>query len=216
MNIAELQVFLTVAKERSFSRAAWRLHRSQPVVSLTIRRLERELGEQLFDRSTKGGVLTEAGKLFLRSAEELVALAERAQITVRELRDLRRGRVVIGANEGAVHSLLPIIARFSDAYPEILVDVRRTHARDVGAEVAHGNLDFGVATFKPVSARLRSVVLAEDQLVAVVRPDHPFAKRSKVGLAEWAKQPIIVHSDPSPARDRVLRRVEERHHAFNA
>ena len=102
MDLAELRVFLTVASERSFSRAAAKLHRTQPAVSQAIRRLEDEMGERLFDRSSKDGTLTEAGRVLREYAERLQRLSEEAQLSVRELRDLQRGRVLIGSNEGGV------------------------------------------------------------------------------------------------------------------
>ena len=110
MELSELQVFLTVAGERSFSRAAAKLHRTQPAVSQAIRRLEEELGERLFDRSSKQGALTEAGRVLREYAQRLMRLSEEAEVAVRELRDLRRGRVLVGANEAAVHALLPLVA----------------------------------------------------------------------------------------------------------
>src|SRR5262245_44403926 len=125
MDIASLQIFLTVVDEGGFSRAAWRMRRSQPAISQTVRKLELEVGEPLFDRSLKGGTLTEAGRVFLEHAKRLVNAAEEAKSSVRELRELRRGRVQIGANEGSVYGLLSIIQRFTDQYPDILVDVRR-------------------------------------------------------------------------------------------
>ena len=101
MELNELQVLQAVAAERSFSRAATRLHRTQPAVSQAIRRLEDELGERLFDRSSKGGRLTEAGTILLDYAERLTRLKDAAESAVRELQELRRGRVVIGVNEAA-------------------------------------------------------------------------------------------------------------------
>ena len=89
MELAELRVFLTVAAERSFSRAASKLHRTQPAVSQAIRRLEEAVGERLFDRSSKDGTLTEAGRVLRDYAERLQRLSEEAQLSVRELRDLR-------------------------------------------------------------------------------------------------------------------------------
>ena len=90
MELAELRVFLMVASERSFSRAATKLHRTQPAVSQAIRRLEEEVGERLFDRSSKDGTLTEAGRVLRDYAERLQRLSEEAQSSVRELRDLQR------------------------------------------------------------------------------------------------------------------------------
>ena len=119
MELSELHVFLTVAAERSFSRAATKLHRTQPAVSQAVRRLEVELGERLFDRSSKDGTLTEAGRVLHDYAQRLTRLSEEAGSAVRELQDLRRGRVLIGANEAAVHALLPLFSLFREMHPKI-------------------------------------------------------------------------------------------------
>ncbi len=215
MDLAELRVFLTVAGERSFSRAAAKLHRTQPAVSQAIRRLEDEMGERLFDRSSKDGTLTEAGRVLREYAERLQRLSEEAQLSVRELRDLQRGRVLVGSNEGGVHMVLPLIQKFREKHSRILVDVRRVPARQVGIEVAQGNLDFGIITFDPGDKRLQSVVLGADELVLLVYPSHPFAGRDTVSMAEFAHETVIAHSDPSPARDQVLRQAELRHAPIN-
>src|SRR6185312_2009450 len=112
MDIAALRTFLAVDHERSFSRAAAKVHRTQPAVSQAVRRLEEDLGEQLFDRAAKNGTLTDAGRMLQNYAQRLVRLVEETESAVRDLRDLRRGRVLVGANEAAVHTLLPLIARF--------------------------------------------------------------------------------------------------------
>src|SRR5688500_4910440 len=140
MELGELRVFLSVAAERSFSRAAMKLHRTQPAVSQSVRRLEDSVGERLFDRATKDATLTEAGRLLKDYAERLVRLSEEAEGAVKELRDLQRGRVLVGANEASVHAVLPLIARFRQAHPLVHVDVRRVPARMLGAEVAQGSL----------------------------------------------------------------------------
>ena len=215
MELAELRVFLAVASERSFSRAAAKLHRTQPAVSQAIRRLEEEVGERLFDRSSKDGTLTEAGRVLREYAERLQRLAEEAQLSVRELRGLQRGRVLVGSNEGGVHIVLPLIQKFREKHSKILVDVRRVPARQVGVEVAQGNLDFGIVTFDPGDKRLQSIVLGADELVLLVYPSHPFAGRDTVPMAEFAHETVIAHSDPSPARDQVLRQAELRHAPIN-
>src|SRR5689334_8597646 len=105
MELSSLRIFLAVAEERSFSRAAAKVHRTQPAVSQAVRRLEDDLGEQLFDRSSKSGTLTDAGRVLQNYGQRLVRLAEETENAMRELRDLRRGRVLIGANEAAIHTL---------------------------------------------------------------------------------------------------------------
>src|SRR5205085_12158792 len=111
MDISTLKTFLAVAQERSFSRAAAKVHRTQPAVSQAVRRLEVELGEQLFDRTSKSGTLTEAGRVLQNYGERLVRLAEEAESAMRELRDLRRGRVLVGANAAAATTPRPLRGR---------------------------------------------------------------------------------------------------------
>jgi len=211
MDLAALKIFLAVAHERSFSRAAAKVHRTQPAVSQAVRRLEAELGEQLFDRSSKTGTLTEAGRMLQNYGQRLVRLAEETESAVRDLRDLRRGRVLIGANEAAVHTLLPLVARFRQEYPDITIDVRRVPARQIAVEVQQGSLDFGALTFHPNEPGLLEVPVGSDELVLLTPPSHPLAKRKQVAMEDIREEFIVAHNDPSPARERVLRLFEEKH-----
>ncbi len=215
MDLAELQTFLMVASERSFSRAAVKLHRTQPAVSQAIRRLEEEVDERLFDRTSKGGRLTEAGRILLDYARRLTELRDEARRAVRELQDFRRGRVTIGANEAAVHVLLPIVARFRHERPTAQVDVRRVPARQVAAELLNGTIDFGVLTFHPPERGVQSVTIGSDELVLLTSPTHPLAGRQEISMEEFGRQTVIAHNDPSPARERVLRLSEQRHAPIN-
>ena len=210
-----MKVFLAVAHERSFSRAAAKVHRTQPAVSQAVRRLEVELGEQLFDRSSKTGTLTEAGRMLQNYGQRLVRLAEETESAVRELRDLQRGRVLVGANEAAVHTLLPLIVRFRQRYPDITIDVRRVPARQIAVEVQQGSLDFGALTFHPAEGGLLEVPIGSDELVLLVPPSHALAHRRQVAMEDVALEPIVAHNDPSPARERVLRLFEQHHIALN-
>src|SRR6185503_19976577 len=215
MDLTALRIFLTVAEERSFSRAAARVHRTQPAVSQAVRRLEVDLGEELFDRSSKSGVLTDAGRILQNYGQRLVRLAEEAESAMRELRDLRRGRVLIGANEAAIHTLLPLMAKFRQRVPDIAVDVRRVPARQIAVEVQQGSLDFGALTFRPSESGLLELSVGSDELVLLVPPAHPLATRRQVTMEDVAGQPVVAHNDPSPARESVLRVFAERRVALN-
>jgi DNA-binding transcriptional LysR family regulator len=210
MDIAALKTFLAVAKERSFSRAAAKVHRTQPAVSQAIRRLETDVGEVLFDRSSKSGILTEAGKVLHSYGQRLVNLAEETESAMRELRDLQRGRVLIGANEAAVHTLLPLIGRFRQRLPDIAIDVRRVPARQIAVEVQQGSLDFGALTFHPAETGLLEIPVGTDELVLLVHPEHALAERRQVTMDELATESVVAHNDPSPARERVLRLFDQR------
>ena len=110
-----------------------------------------------------------------------------------------------------MHVVLPLIDRFRKQHPLVHVDVRRIPARQIGAEVTHGSLDFGVLTFQPAEPRLASIMLGHDELVMLVHPAHPLAGSKEVTLSECARQTVIAHNDPSHMRDRVLRLFEQQH-----
>ncbi len=215
MQLQDLHTFELVAAERSFSRAARKLHRTQPAVSQAIRRLEDEIGDRLFDRASRNGALTEAGVLLLEHASRLLRMAADAGAAVRELQQVRRGRVVIGANEAAVHSVLPLVQRFAQAHPQATVEVRRVPSRQISTELLARSLDFGILTFQPPDKALRSIALGTDQLVLLTHPAHPLASRRRVTIEEVGRETVIAHNDPSPARERVLRLYERRHASLN-
>ena len=215
MQLQDLHVFTTVAAERSFSVAARRLHRTQPAISLAIRRLESELGDRLFDRSTRNGALTVAGTLLLEHAQRILRMTAEAEAAIRELHEVRRGRVVIGANEAAVHAVLPVVDEFARAHPNVTVDVRRVRSRNMATEILERALDFGVLTFMPSEPALTSVSLGADELVLLLHPGHRLASRKRVSMEQVGREVVIAHNDPSPARERVLRLYEQRHAAIN-
>jgi DNA-binding transcriptional LysR family regulator len=203
MEFIELQAFVTVAEERSFSRAAVRLLRTQPAVSQAIRRLEDELGERLFDRASKTTGLTEAGRVLLEYAGRLCALREEARQAVADLRALKRGHLVIGANEALISTLLPVIEEFRQDHAAIRVDVRRVRARDVVGDIKLGDLDFGVVAFRPDDRAIEAVPIATDDVVLVVPPAHRLARVRSVRLKELAWEAFIAHNARSWCRDRV-------------
>jgi DNA-binding transcriptional LysR family regulator len=215
MQLPDLAAFLAVAQDRSFSAAARRLHRTQPAISQAVRRIEDELGERLFDRSSRDGTLTEAGRLLQEYAQRLLGLAHEAETAVRELQHVRRGRVIIGANEAAVHSLLPHVERFTRAHPNVVIDVRRVPSRQIANAVLDRTLDFGVLTFQPADRGVQTLSLGADEVVLLTSPKHPLAERRRSTLQEIGRQVVIAHNDPSPTRDRVLRAYERRQTSIN-
>jgi DNA-binding transcriptional LysR family regulator len=215
MQLPDLAAFLAVATDRSFSAAARRLNRTQPAISQAVKRIEDELGERLFDRSSRDGTLTEAGRLLHDYAQRLLTRAGEAQNPVQELQQMRRGRVIVGANEAAVHSLLPHIERFATQHPQVAVEVRRVPSRQMAEAVLDRSLDFGVITFQPAARGVQTIPLGTDDIVLLTAPGHPLATKRRVTIEEVGRQVVIAHNDPSPTRDRVLRAYERRHTAIN-
>jgi DNA-binding transcriptional LysR family regulator len=157
MELGELKVFVTVAAERSFSRAAVRLCRTQPAVSQAVRRLEDDLGEVLFDRRTKSAKLTQAGDALLPEAIQLLRMADEAVATVRQLSQRDRAVLRIGGDEPDAHMLLPALSIFLLRQPHVSVEFRRVADLDVLAEVGAGTIDMGITTRERVPAPLCSV-----------------------------------------------------------
>src|SRR5260370_40399405 len=208
MDLYPLQVFLTVAAERSFSRAAERLLRTQPAVSLAVQRLEAELGEKLIDRSAKELLLTDAGRTVLDYARRFEELQHELENSLSELRDKSAGRLVIGANESTTLYLLRHIGNYRRLYPKVKVQVRRSLSSKIPAELIDGNLELGVISYDPADDRLVTKVIYTDSLVFVVSPKHRFADRGSVSITELDMETFIAHNVVSPYREVVLREFQ--------
>jgi DNA-binding transcriptional LysR family regulator len=205
MELHPLRVFLTVAAEKSFSRAAEKLLRTQPAVSLSIQRLEAELGDKLIDRSAKDLVLTDAGKIVLDYARRFENMQADLENALAELRDKSAGRLIIGANESSTLYLLDHIDRYRRAYPKIKVEIRRSLSSKIPAELLEGDLELGILTYDPADDRLISTVIYTDHLAFIVSPSHRFASRAEVSITELGAETFVAHNIDSPYRDAVVR-----------
>lgn len=208
MDLSALEVLVAVARERSFSRAAAKLHRTQPAVSQAIRRLEEEVGARLVDRSSKDGTLTAAGALLLEHAERMLNLRRDAEGAIQGLRELRRGRVTLAANEFGTLLLVPVLAAFRRRHPEVVVEVRRSLARDIPAQVLGRDVELGVVTYRPAQPGLATLPIAADDLALVLAPTHPLARRAEVSISELGGEVFLAHGPPSPLRDKVTKAFE--------
>jgi DNA-binding transcriptional LysR family regulator len=204
LELAQLEVFLMVAREHRFSRAAEKLFRTQSAVSQTIRKLEVELGEALFDRSSREGVLTDAGKVLVEYAEKLLNLRREAAESLVELRELQKGKLVIAANEFTALYLLPILAEFRRLHPMIKITVQRALGSHIPDDVLRYRAEFGVLSYEPQEPSVHSVVVYLDELVFVVPPKHPLASAKQVSIRQLGAESFVAHIVSSPYRDKVL------------
>src|ERR1700719_1125969 len=172
MELHSLRVFLTVASEKSFSRAAEKLLRTQPAISLAIQRLELVLGEKLIDRSAKDLLLTDAGKIVLEYARRFENLQGDLENALAELRDKSAGRLTIGANESSTLYLLDHIERYRRRYPKIKVQVRRSQSSKIPSQLVDGELELGILTYDPEDERLISQVIYTNHLFFIASPWH--------------------------------------------
>jgi DNA-binding transcriptional LysR family regulator len=199
-----METFLAVAEERSFSRAAARLHRTQPAVSQAIAKLESELGEVLFDRSSRDGTLTDAGEVLKDYAAKLLNLRGEASGALAELRSLHRGRLNLAANEYTCLYLLPLLDEFRRRNPRIKLAVQRTLASRISDEVLMHSVELGVLSFRPEDSQLKSAMVYRDELAFVVNPRHPLAREEKVSIRQLGAQNFIAHNVASPQRQKVI------------
>jgi DNA-binding transcriptional LysR family regulator len=205
-----LEVFLTIANEKSFSRAARILFRTQPAVSLALQRLEQELGEKLIDRGPKDFTLTDAGRTVLDYARRFVSLHQELDNSLAELRDNSAGRLTIGANESTTLYLLRHIERYRELYPKVKVTIRRSLSSKIPNELLDGNLELGVISYDPGGDRLMSKVIYSDSLAFVVSPHHRLAHRKSVSIEDLGAETFIAHNVISPYREVVVRTFRDR------
>ena len=204
MELSQLETFLAVAEERSFSRAAARLHRTQPAVSQVIRKLEAAVGEMLFDRAARDGSLTAAGTLLRDYALRLMALRREATSALDELKSLERGRLQMAANEYTCMYLLSAIDAFRRAYPHITVTVHRMLASRIPEELNLRAFELGVISFRPDPAHFRTIAVYGDSLKLIVSPGHPLARTERVSINDLGSQTFIAHNVASPLRRKVI------------
>src|SRR5579885_976901 len=205
MELYPLKVFLTVASERSFSRAGEKLLRTQPAVSLAIQRLETELGEKLIDRSGKDLILTDAGQIVLEYARRFENIERDLENALKELRDHSAGRLIVGANESTALYLLKHIERYRGLYPKVKIEVRRSLSSKIPAQLLDGDLELGLISYEPEDPRLVTTVIYTDHLSFVVSPQHRFARRAEVSITELGSELFIAHNVVSPYRALVIK-----------
>jgi len=204
MELNQLETFLAVSEERSFSRAALRLHRTQPAISQVIRKLEESIGESLFDRAARDGSLTAAGILLRDYALRLLALRREATSALGELKSLERGQLQLAANEYTCMYLLPAMNVFRREFPHVNVTVHRMLASRIPEELNLRTFEIGVISFRPDPAQFRTIAVYGDSLAFVVSPNHPLAGADRVSINDLGQQDFIAHHVASPLRKKVI------------
>jgi DNA-binding transcriptional LysR family regulator len=177
MELHQLEYFVAVAEEASFTRAASRVHVAQPGVSAQVRRLESELGQQLLDRSGRSVRLTEVGSAVLPFARAALDAVANARLAVDDLAGLVRGQVTVGMVSGcALPVLAELLAGFHDRHPGVAIALVEDNSDRLVERLRDGRLDLAVIGWaEQTPADIDSVVLVDEELVAAVAPGHPLA-----------------------------------------
>ena len=204
MEISQLEAFVAVVEEKSFSRAAARLLRTQPAISQAVRRLEEWAGDPLLDRSSRSGILTEAGRMVHENAERVLNLRAETRAALDELRALERGKLTLGANETTALYLLPVLKRSRQRHPPVQVIVKRCLPREIPGTLVRHEIDLGVLSYNPRNPDLESTVVSLDQLCMIVPPQHSLASAAEVSVRDLGGESFIAHSTASPYRQSVV------------
>ena len=196
MELRQLATFVAVAEEGSFTRAAERLHVVQSAVSAGVRNLEKELGAELFDRSTHSVKLTDSGRVLLPEARATLAAAQAARDAVDEVRGGVRGTVSIGTMQAqGMHAidLAPILATFREEHPAVDVEVRHSGgSNEMVREVRDGRLDLAfVALPGDAPAGVELTPLASEPILLAVPAGHALAGSADIGLAALGDEVLV-------------------------
>ena len=210
MEVRSLEVFLSVAKHLNFTRAGEEVNLSQPSVSVRIQQLESELGVKLFEQLGKQVRLTEAGSLLIPHARRVMTAVEDAKQTIYELQGLERGCLRIGASTTPGMYLIPkTIAHFKAQYPKIDIQLGIKDTRQIEAAVARNEFDFGFVGGHLAGEEVDVQPWLTDQLVLVVAPTHPLARKKSVKPEYLRKERFIFREPGSATRATIVSHLQE-------
>ena len=212
MDLLQLEHFLAVVEERTFTRAAERVSRTQPAVSQSIKKLEEEIGTPLFARDLHDVSLTDAGKLLVEHARRMVRQRDDAMREIGALRDLKLGTLNIAAHESAAVYLLPAALRaYLNRFPEIKVGIFRSRLTDIPRQVMDREVHVGFVKDEPTFHELKSVEVHADEMILVSSPRHPLAGRQEVQVRDLGGENFVLHHLCSTTEQKILRLFEQHH-----
>ena len=197
-----LQVFHTVARLLSFTKAAETLHMTQPAVTFQVRQLEEYFNTRLFDRTHNRISLTEAGERVYEYADRIFDLYNDMENSVREMTGEIRGALTIGASTTIAEYMLPaLLGDFGTRYPEVTIHLRVSNSEGIVSMVENNTIDLGVVEAPVGNKNLVVEVCRQDQLVAIVPPNHDLAERESVGIDDLLQFPFICREEGSGTRE---------------
>ena len=210
MDMLQLEHFLAVVEERTFTRAAERVSRTQPAVSQSIKKLEEEVGTPLFSRDVHEVSLTHAGEVLADYARRILSLRNEAMRHVGEVRTLRSGNLSIAAHEAAAVYLLPGALRvYLQRFPDIKVAIYRSRLEEIPRQVMDREVDVGFVKEVPAFHELQSVEVHTDEMVCIASPRHPLASRDIVTVKDLSSEQFVLHHLCSATADKILRLFEQ-------
>lgn len=207
----KLKVFCTVAETRSFSKTSEIIHLTQPAVSLQIQALEEIYETKLFDRSSSTVSLTPAGEILYKYAKEILALYATAEKVIGKLIGLVKGSITIGAGSNIGNYLLPsVITDFKNTNPKIKIHLQVGNTKRVVELLNSGTIDLGLVEGDVVRQKMIVKKLISDELLVIVPPHHPWAKKKEIPIIDLTKESFIFREAGSGTRQ-IIEKILARH-----
>jgi len=204
MDDHKLKVFCTVAETKSFSKASEIIRLTQPAVSLQIQALEEIYGTKLFNRSGCVITLTKAGEMLYKYAKEINALYLNAEKEIGEFTGLVKGIVTVGASSTIGNYVLPaVISDFRKKYPKVKVHLLIGNTKNVVEFLNAGSIDVALVEGEVNKQKLVVEKLIPDEMVLIMSPHHPWAKKANVSILEISKEPFILREEGSGTRQMI-------------
>ncbi len=211
-NLRQLNSFVVVAEQGSFTRAAKLLYMTQPAVSAQIKTLEERLEIQLLDRYDKNVLLTEAGELLLTEAKKMLTLYEEFLDAVDELKGIRRGRLIIGASTIPGEYVLPqLIGSFKKQFPKVEIALKIADTGRVVDLLMNRNIDLGIIGASVNTENLFLQPVLKDRLILIAAKGHPLAKKKKVAVNDILKTNFIMREPGSGTRMVIEQMLTDKH-----
>jgi len=217
MELMQLEMFVAVVEQRSINKAADKVFRTQPAISIALRKLENEIGAGLIHRSRPCDYkLTPAGELFYSYATRLLNLRNEAVVALTDLKQLRRGAVRIGADESTSIYLLPqLVHAFRQHHPEIKIDVSSGHSQQLVCELEERRLDIALLAYRPQQHDFDARLIMHDELVLIVNPKHHLTNISQVHVCDLTSEAVVIEGPASSLHDKVVDTFRLHHTTLN-
>jgi DNA-binding transcriptional LysR family regulator len=210
MNTISLKSFIAAAEEGSFSKAAARLGITQPAVSLSISKLEKELGVKLFERTAGSFSLTGAGGLLLERAREIVEAEERLYAAAANASGDVSGRLTMAASNIPGEYILPRLIRdFTAGYPRVEVNLVISDSAEVAEAVRSGSVEVGFTGARPRGSRMKVTPVCPDFLVLIAPPAHPLASKTVKDPARLLEEGLVLREAGSGTRGLMLESLKQ-------
>ena len=203
LNFHQLRIFYTVARCRSFSRAAEALEISQPAVSIQVQELEKALGIDLLQRRARGLPLTEMGETVYSYAHRIFSLSSEMEEAIQDIKGLKTGHLTLGASTTPGEYILPVaIGRFRQMHPAIQVELKISNTRTIVNQIIQRDLDLGMIGSRPENGgeELEMSTYVMDEIVLITGPDHALAKQTRVTLEDVMEEGLVTREEGSATR----------------